>query len=454
MENPSNQLISDKPLIIAIETSCDETAISILEDLHVISHGVHSQADLHAQYGGVFPTLAKREHARNLTPLLAQTIETFLKQTDIFSDTNCIENDSNRGESQLGESDLRKSKLGDESVYIPTETIEYIESLLAREEGLSASLIDYISKLNAGHFAYIKEKLRGIAVTYGPGLEPALWVGLSFAKALSAILDVPLFPINHMEGHIASVITDTINIKDPEYATSNRLDAIDFPAIALLISGGHTELVEIGSWHEYDVIGHTVDDAVGEAYDKAARVLGLPYPGGPEISKLASIYRESEKRAVDEMPVFTLPRPMLHSQDFNFSFSGLKTAVLYAVRDFKAVHENRELCDLEKQALAAEFEEAVREVLIKKTSKAIDAIGAKTLIIGGGVISNTYLRKKFTELSEKLNINLFIPEKNLTTDNATMIGLVAVLKILAGENGIMPHSPIFNDLKAQGNLSL
>jgi len=423
------------PIILAIETSCDETAISLVKGLEVISHGVHSQANLHAEFGGVFPTLAKREHTRNLTPLLAHVFSEFLNH-DFTDSSLIIKNES---------VDPRTTSTIDQ---LSTETIDHIEQLLSREEGLADSLIDYISKLPAEDFLRIKNNLSGIAVTYGPGLEPALWVGISFAKALSVIFNIPLYPINHMEGHIASVL-------------SSHISEVEFPALGLLISGGHTELVEISSWHQYQILGHTVDDAVGEAYDKAARVLGLPYPGGPEISKLAEAYRQSHPEHGNNRSVhqknentFTLPRPMIHSHDLNFSFSGLKTAVLYTVRDHKAQHNNRDLTEQEKMALSAEFESAVCEVLIKKTSKAIEEIGAKTLIIGGGVISNTFLREKFTKLSEELHLTLLIPEKNLATDNATMIANVAYLRIISGEFGLMPGSPQFSELKAEGNLSL
>ncbi len=240
--------------------------------------------------------------------------------------------------------------------------------------------------------------------------------------------------------------------------TSENTSEIAFPAIALLISGGHTELVHIESWHQYAVIGQTVDDAVGEAYDKVARLVGLPYPGGPQISKLADIWRANSSNTVGGENEFKLPRPMIHTKDYNFSFSGLKTASLYAVRDaLKAQNEtgsDASLSDRQKEALAAEFEQAVVETLIHKTKRAIEEYAAQTLIIGGGVIANQYIRECFAARCADLGIALLIPEKDLATDNATMIGLVAHLQIESGKSGLLPNSDEFSELKAIGNLSL
>jgi N6-L-threonylcarbamoyladenine synthase len=277
------------------------------------------------------------------------------------------------------------------------------------------------------------KEIDAIAVTQGPGLEPALWVGISFAKDLaekwSASRRIPLIPVNHMEGHILSVLL-------PSFSKEGWPKAgVVFPAIALLISGGHTQLVKVDSWGSYEVIGGTVDDAVGEAFDKVARILGLPYPGGPEISTKAKVSRS--KRAESS---FTFPRPMLHSKDLNFSFSGLKTSVLYTVQKLSSL-------DLDTiEDIAHGFEDAVTEVLIKKTLKAIEEIGAETLIIGGGVISNTHIREAFEKMCAKEQISLHLSLPAHATDNAVMIASAGYITHLS--RGVASSK----DFRAQGNL--
>jgi N6-L-threonylcarbamoyladenine synthase len=213
---------------------------------------------------------------------------------------------------------------------------------------------------------------------------------------------------------------------------------IEFPAISLLVSGGHTELVLIKNWQKYKVIGQTRDDAVGEAFDKVARLLGLPYPGGPEISRLASQFTG------DLDPKYKLPRPMQHSGDLDFSFSGLKTAVLYLVRKIEPLTEE------DKKSIAYEFQTSAVDVLIQKTLKAIEKNNAKTLIVGGGVIANKELKYRIKkELAEKHpEVNLLLPDMQLSTDNATMIAIAAYFRSLAKKFRINPK------IKAEGNLSL
>jgi N6-L-threonylcarbamoyladenine synthase len=350
-------------IILGIETSCDETAVSVVEargglrDLifKLLGSAVQSQIEIHKQYGGVFPTLAKREHIKNL-PFVYERA-------------------------------LVNAKIKESEIEI-------------------------------------------IAVTVGPGLEPALWTGINFAEDLSKKLNIPIAPTNHMEGHIVSVL----------FNKTEENSKIKFPAIALLISGGHTELVFLKSWLEKEKIGETQDDAVGEAFDKVARMLGLPYPGGPEISKLAE-----EARIKNFQLEIRLPRPMIHSKDFNFSFSGLKTAVLYYLRDKKEIN---------KLAVAREFEDAVIETLVSKTKRAIDKYSPKTLIIGGGVIANKALRENFLKLREnyldlpaQAGMEILIPEKSLTTDNATMIAAAGYIEYLRNKDS-------GRELKAQGNLDI
>jgi N6-L-threonylcarbamoyladenine synthase len=272
-----------------------------------------------------------------------------------------------------------------------------------------------------------------ISVTSGPGLAPALWVGVSCAEALSKLWDIPSIPVNHMEGHIVSVLMENSDIRP-----------VEFPAIALLISGGHTELVKIENWGKYEILGETVDDAVGEAFDKTARLLGLPYPGGPEISRLAEIAREkmAPKKA-------KFPRPMIHSDNLNFSFSGLKTAVLYYIRD--NFNENNPIQDIDKIDIAREFEDSVVEVLIEKTKKALDDTNSKTLIVAGGVIANKKIRSTFMKLEDEYDgLIVKIPINSLATDNALMIACATYFNVtLYPEKLSNPQK-----IAANGNLRL
>ncbi len=385
--------------ILSIETSCDETAIAVLEahgDISehrfaILANTLLSQADKHAEFGGVYPTLAKREHARNLTPLLEKT----LKDAFLFN---------------VREQDISETQR------------EEIQALLHREPEMYEMFMRLMERIE-------KPDIDVIAVTEGPGLAPALWVGVNFAKALSLLWDIPIIPINHMEGHIvASLLSEEI-----------RLGHVVFPALALLISGGHTELVLIKNWMDYELIGSTRDDAVGEAFDKVARMLDLGYPGGPAISKLSQ-----EARARNLKSRYSLPRPMLQSDDCDFSFSGLKTAVLYTLNDIDVLNDDI------KREFAQEFEDAVVEILIKKTKKALDQTEAKTLILGGGVSANTEIRRAFRELFKEQYPDhlLYIPEAKLSTDNAVMIAVAGFLRASASSE------PAYREPIAQGNLKL
>lgn len=388
--------------ILAIETSCDETAVAILEcsgdeksaHFKVLGNALLSQIEIHKPYGGVFPALAKREHAKNLVPIL---------------------------EAALEEAEL----LREDTQALPAEMHATLTTLLEREPGLGEQLFDFTSECEV-------PDIDAIAVTAGPGLEPALWVGLNFAKALSLVWQKPLVAVNHMEGHILSALAHeedgNLCIKD-----------VEMPVLALLISGGHTELVLMREWLQYELIGQTRDDAVGEAFDKVARMLELPYPGGPEVSKLAEIARgENLENA------FTLPRPMIHENSCDFSFAGLKTAVLNLLK------ERGDITEEDKKHIAHEFENAVGDVLWKKTARALEETGAATLVIGGGVSANTHIRRVFRKeiASEHSHVDLRIPAAALTTDNAIMIALSGYYRALRGD---------FSDidaLKANGNRSL
>ena len=408
--------------ILSIETSCDDTGITILEakgsifnahqknlggqaSFKVIASASNSQIKIHTKYGGVYPMLAKLEHIKNL-PILLEKV-------------------------------LKKLKL----------------------QKLTNSVI--------AENVYSKSPVDLIAVTYGPGLEPALWAGIVFAKELSKKWKVPIIPVNHMEGHILSVFG-----KDKGKFT---IPKIRFPILSLLISGGHTELVLSKKFMKYEVIGETLDDAAGEAFDKVARMLGLPYPGGPEISKLAEQERKQKNghsvlksiAQADEpsiairqqanmcgfqntIPNFLLPRPMIYSKNFDFSFSGLKTAVLYLIRKIGKLDEKT------KMKIALEFENAVVETLLYKTQKAIEKYNIKTVTVAGGVSSNKYLRKQMKKFfghakgRANKNIELLFPGKGLSTDNSTMIGIAGYLQFIKNKR----KTKKLDKIKAEGGLRL
>ena len=402
-------------IILSIETSCDETAVAIVEakggagrpSFKILGNALLSQVDIHKKYGGVFPTIAKREHSKNLVPLLIES----LKEARIYTKKPKAEN----------------GKLKEKNE---------IEKILEREPELLKAFLKVVPKVKV-------PQIDVIAVTYGPGLEPALWVGINFAKALSLLWKKPLIPANHMEGHLLSVlITDKrAESKKPKAERDER--KIKFPAVALLISGGHTELVLIKDWQKYKVLGETRDDAVGEAFDKSARMLGLPYPGGPEISKLAEMARR------EKLPKkFKLPRPMLGSPNAEFSFSGLKTSVLYLIKKIG------KLTPKDKKIIAREFEDAVTEVLFKKTIAVLEKSRAKTLIIGGGVVANREIRRAFGDYAKSApkGFSLLLPSQEMSTDNAIMIAIAGYFKH-------QKTKPRFNKkandkVRAEGNLSL
>lgn len=388
--------------ILAIETSCDETAIAILEcegddaaaRFTILGNALLSQIEIHREFGGVFPAVAKREHAKNLVPILEAALE----------------------EAEMLKEDRQTFADG-----LP----ERIAALLEREPDLSEAFLESISEMEI-------PEIDAIAVTAGPGLEPALWVGVNFAKALSIIWGKPLIAVNHMEGHtLSALLTEagerTFELKD-----------VKMPLLALLISGGHTELDAADAWREYKLIGQTRDDAVGEAFDKVARMLGLPYPGGPEVSKLAERDREDSRTNP-----YKLPRPMIDTDDCDFSFSGLKTSVLYLTKD-------KELTEIEKEQLARAFEDAASDVLYAKASKALAQTGALALAIGGGVSANAHIRRVFRERlpQDHPEVSLFIPSAFLTGDNAIMIAIAGFYSWLDKDFANL------DELKANGNLSL
>src|SRR3989338_427824 len=319
-------------LILGIETSCDDTAVSVLQvngkKLEIKSNIISSQVKLHAKYGGVFPSLAAREHEKNLPKVL---------------------------------------------------------KLALKEAGVKVDEVDLI------------------AVTKGPGLEPSLWRGINFANDLAKKFNKPIIGVNHLEGHIYS-----------NWLSLTELDYNLFPALCLIVSGGHTELVLMKGHGRYKIVGETLDDAVGEAFDKVARMLGLGYPGGPIVALRADKFRSKSVKVE-----IKFPRPMIHSKDFNFSFSGLKTAVLYKTREFTKL--SPKIID----QICYEFQEAAIYVLISKTIKAAGKYKVKSVMLSGGVSANKLLREK---LEEKINtefsgVSFFKPQMAYTSDNAAMIAL-------------------------------
>ena len=364
--------------ILAIETSCDDTGIAILDvqknsAFKVLSNIVSSQIKIHKKYGGVYPAMAKREHQRNLAPVLQKA----LKKAVLLK--------------------AQKSE-------IPNKKLEVLNKILEREPELAKKLIPFFAK-------YKKPNIDLIAATNGPGLEPCLWVGVNFAKALSYFWDIPIVPVNHIEGHIL------VNFLDLPAQARNK--KIKFPALALVVSGGHTQLILMEKFGKYKILGETRDDAAGECFDKCAKILGLSYPGGPEIARLSAKFWGCRRPP-------ELPRPMINTKDYDFSFSGLKTAVLYT--DKKVKNKNLEY----KKQMCAKIQQAIIDVLIKKTMQAVKDFKVKTIILGGGVTANEELRKQFATAVKNLNnstaVELFVPTANLSTDNALMTAITGYFR--------------------------
>ncbi len=370
--------------VLAIETSCDETAVSIVSQengsLRVQSNAISSQVHLHAPYGGVVPNLAAREHNKNMNLVLQEALN------------------------------------------------------IAR---ITPDEIDLI------------------AVTHAPGLIPALLVGTTTAKTLSWFWNKPLLGIHHIEGHIYANFISSLD-------TDNDKTFLKFPLLALVVSGGHTQLVYMKKHFHYEIIGETQDDAVGEAFDKVARILGLPYPGGPEIAKKAHLYREKRKASGKEMlsGEILLPRPMIGSKNFHFSFSGLKTAVLYATQTYRKKYTLEEKDPLPEsfiEMMSWQFEEASIDVLTTKTLRALDQYQPKTVVLAGGVSANIHLQKtlrqKIAEISPQTDF--FLPPLGLSLDNAAMIGACALLRWekMSPQEKTQARS-IWKSLETYANLSL
>ena len=346
--------------ILAIDTSCDETAAAITDGRRVLSNVIYSQVLLHKKWGGVVPSIAKRAHEERIDFVVEEALSNFSRSTKILSQLNSSPDD----------------------------------------KGLVKHLVskNFVSRLF--------ENIDAIAVTQGPGLAVALEVGIKKAKGLAEKYQKKLIAINHLEGHIYSAFVQN--------SQGNPKRDFKFPYLALIVSGGHTEFVVFKNHLEYQVIGETLDDAAGEALDKAAKLLGLGYPGGPVLERLA--------KEVGNEDFHHFPRPMLKSNDLNFSFSGLKTSFYYFLK--KNPNKTSDI-----KLLASSFQEAVFDTLIKKTEKAIKQTGINNLIISGGVVANMRLKKLMRDLVKKYQGEVLFPSyKYLTGDNAAMIGVVAGFK--------------------------
>ncbi len=319
-------------LILGFESSCDETGVALYDtEQGLLAHALHSQVEMHAEFGGVVPELASRDHIRRALPLT----ELVLKQAN-------------------------------------------------------KSLKD----------------VQGIAYTQGPGLAGALLVGTSIAQSLAMALNVPSVGVHHLEGHLLAPLLEENPPK--------------FPFVALLISGGHSQLMRVDGIGEYELLGDTLDDAAGEAFDKTAKLLGLGYPGGPALARLAT---QGKAR-------FTLPRPMLNSKDLNFSFSGLKTAVLTLVN-------NNQPLDKQTQAdVAFEFQEAVTEILTTKCMAALRETGLDNLVVSGGVGANTRLRERLNVATKKKLCKVSYPRLEFCTDNGAMIAFAGALRLQVMQNNL------------------
>ena len=347
--------------LLALETSCDETSAAVVRDGKILSNTVSSQIKLHAEYGGVVPELAAREHLKNLLPVAQAALD---------------------------------------------------------EAGVAATQLD------------------AVAATQGPGLAIALLVGFKAAQAVAFALNKPFIGINHHEAHLYSPWIElgrepNAESREQEFSTLDPRPSTHFqPNVSLIVSGGHTMLVLVESELKHRVLGGTIDDAAGECFDKTGKLMGLAYPAGPVIDRLAA---EGNPTAYD------FPRPLLHDANDDFSFSGLKTSVRYFIRDHPEI-----LADEKKvRDLCASVQAAIVEVLVKKTLRAAKREGVRCVTASGGVTCNSGLRRELTRACERNGLTLRLAEKTLCTDNAAMIGILAERKLLAN----LPLPPLDEEIK-------
>lgn len=317
-------------IVLGIETSCDETGVAVYDaEAGLRAHTLYSQVAMHADYGGVVPELASRDHVRKLVPLIRECLA---------------------------------------------------------QAGLSMQDLD------------------GVAYTAGPGLVGALLVGAATGRALAFALDVPAIGVHHMEGHLLAPLLED-NAPQP-------------PFVALLVSGGHTQLVDVRAIGDYELLGETLDDAAGEAFDKTAKMMGLPYPGGPHLARIAQQGRAG---------VFKFSRPMTDRPGLDFSFSGLKTQVLLAWQKSDQSEQTR-------SDVARGFEEAVTQTLAIKCERALAQTGHRSLVVAGGVGANRRLREQLAELASQKNVDVCFPRLEFCTDNGAMIAFAGALRLLAGQH--------------------
>jgi len=331
--------MSEKMLVLGIESSCDETGVALVQTRgqgvpSLLADALYSQIDMHQAYGGVVPELASRDHIRRVLPLTQQVMQ--------------------RAQRSLAEVDV-------------------------------------------------------VAYTRGPGLAGALLVGAGVACALAAALGKPVMGVHHLEGHLLSPFLSA--------------DPPEFPFLALLVSGGHTQLMQVDRVGSYLLLGETIDDAAGEAFDKSAKLMGLPYPGGPHLSRLA---------LAGDGTAFKLPRPLLHSGNLDFSFAGLKTAVLTQAKKLGPDLESR------KADLAASTQAAIVDVLVKKTLSALAQTGLKRMVVAGGVGANALLRSQLNAACQQRGVRVHYPELDFCTDNGAMIALAAGMRLQAGLETLQP----------------
>lgn len=354
--------MKNDPLILGIDTSCDETAAAVVQGMRVLSNVISSQVELHRKYGGVVPSVARREHELRIDPVIREALRNASK--------------------------VLKTK------------------------------VDF-------------NDLDAIAVTYGPGLAIALEIGIAKAKELALQHDKPLIGVNHMEGHLYSPLALNSKGKGPI-----EMENVEFPVLSFLLSGGHTELVLLKSHDDKRIIGQTVDDAIGEAFDKVARMLGLGYPGGKVLSDMA---------LKGDPEAFKLPVPMAKDPTLNMSFSGLKTAVYYQVKE---IEKQRQLTAQEVVDMSSSFERVAINELQIKLKKAIKLHNPKMIMVGGGVSSSARVRAGLRKVAHEFSLPIYFPSlKNIYTDNGAMIAIAANFKF---------HKKEFSDqtLDRQPNLDL
>ena len=331
--------------VLGIESSCDETAVAVFDSEDgLLSNRIYSQIAMHAEYGGVVPELASRDHSRKIIPVISQALD---------------------------------------------------------DANISLNEID------------------GVAYTAGPGLAGALMVGAAVARSIAWSADIPAIGVNHLEGHLLAPLLDD--------------NAPQFPFVCLLVSGGHTQLIFVKAVGEYQLMGESIDDAVGEAFDKTAQLLGLGYPGGPALAKLAE---QGDPRR------YKFPRPMINRKTLDFSFSGLKTSV---ITTFKKLPED--VINIEKPHIARGFEEAVVETLRVKSMRAVEATGVNRLVIAGGVAANIRLRESMKQVCEEREIDVYFPRFEFCSDNGAMIAQAGCFRLVVGQSddlsiAAMPRWPL------------